>query len=182
MVKDLFIFSSKFFFYFWAYHFQFRLLCTSKGCGRIFPLNFNYQRCQKNSNINIFLDYKFGPIVMTDFFVSFYLPFSLFSFTLNLYHFAPLNGAGQIFSVNFNYQRCLENSNMINFWLTTWVTLWWQIFVVFFSHFLPWTRVCNKQSLINSRPKYYFDNPVSFLETKGKNWLISDPHFVYRNF
>ena len=140
--------------------------------------------------------------------------------TLNLAYFTPLNGAGRIFPVNFNYQRCLENSNMINFWLTSWVPSWGQIFLVFslfhfftrhfefsllctpkwcgsnFSsklqqtdkysnfvvtdkkkipHFLPRTRVCNKQPLINTRQKYYLDNPVIFLKTRGKNWLISAP-------
>ena len=147
-----------------------------------FSTKLQLPKMPKNSNINFFWFTSLVPLGWQIFFVSFSLPISLFSFTLNLSHFAPLNGAGQIFPVNFNYQRCLENFNMINFWLTTWVTLWWQILVVFFSHFLPWTRVCNKQSLINTRPKYYFDNPVSFLETRGKNWLISDPHFVYRNF
>ena len=50
--------------------------------------------------------------------------FTFLPFTLKLAHFAPLNGAGQIFPVNFNYPKFLDNSNMINFWLTSWVPLW----------------------------------------------------------
>ena len=38
--------------------------------------------------------------------------------TLNLAYFAPLNGAGRIFPVSFNYQRCMEISIIIRFWLT----------------------------------------------------------------
>ena len=111
------------FFYFWACHFQFSLLCTSKGCGQIFPLNFNYQRCLKTLTLTVFGLQVWSLCDDRFLLVFFSLPISLFSFTLNLSHFAPLNGAGRIFLVNFNYQRCLENFNMINFWLTTWVTL-----------------------------------------------------------
>ena len=101
--------------------------------------------------------------------------------TLKLAYFTPLNGAGCTFPVNFNYQRCLENSNMINFWLTSWITSWWQIKKKK-KNFLPRTRVCNKEPLIDTTPKYYFDNPVRFLETRGKNWLIYDPCFVCTYF
>ena len=38
--------------------------------------------------------------------------------------------------LNLNYQWYLENSNMIIFWLTSWVPLWWQIFFKLF-HFFP---------------------------------------------
>ena len=75
---------------------------------------------------------KLGPFVGTDFLKVFFF-FTFLPVTLNLAYFALLNGAGQIFPVNFNYQRCLENSNMINFWLTSWVPLWGQIFLVFFT-------------------------------------------------
>ena len=72
-------------------------------------------------------------------FFSFFHFFTFLHVTLKLAYFAPLNGEGQIFPVNFDYPRCLENSNMINFWLTSWVPLWWQIFLVFFFLFLPVT-------------------------------------------
>ena len=48
--------------------------------------------------------------------------FTFLPVTLKLAYFAPLQGVGQSFPVNFNYPRCLENYNMINFWLTSWVT------------------------------------------------------------
>ena len=102
------------------------------GASRSFPLNFNYQRCLENYNMINFWLTSWDPLWWQIF-------FSFFTFlpvTLNLAYFAPLNGAGRIFPVNFNYQRCLKNSNTINFWLTSWVTLWWQIFLVF-SLFAP---------------------------------------------
>ena len=123
---------------------------------------------------------KLGPFVMTDFLKFFtFLPVPL-----NLAYSAPLYGAGRICPENFNYQRCLENSSMMNLWLTSMVFNFvvTDFFSSFFLHFLPWTRVCNKQPLINTRPKYYFDNPFTFLETRGKNGLISDPCFVNRHF
>ena len=133
------------------------------GAGWIFPVNFNYQRCLKSSSmINIWLTSwvsSWGQIFLKVFFHFFtrHFEFSL-----------PLNGADRIFPVNFNYQRCLENSYMICFWLTSWVPSLGQIFFSFF-YFLPRTRVGSKQPLINARPKHYFDNPVTFLETRGKN-------------
>ena len=72
---------------------------------------------------------KLGPFVGTNFLKVFF--FTFLHVTLNLAYFALLNGAGRIFPVNFNYQRCLENSDMINFWLTSWVPLWGQIFFSF---------------------------------------------------
>ena len=115
-----------------------------------------------------------GPIVVTDFLKVFFSHFFIFlPVPLTL---ASLNGAGWIFPVNFNYQRCLENSDMINFWLKSWVILWWLFSYSFLvCHFLPRTRVCNKQLLINTRPKYYYDISVTFLGTRGKNRLTSDP-------
>ena len=126
---------------------------------------------------------KLGPFVGTDFVIFFLLYFFTFlPVTLNLAYFAPLNGAGRIFSVNFNYQRCLKNSKMVNFWLTSWVTLWRQIFKVFFLHFLPRTRVRCKQSLNNARPKYSFYNPATFLETRGKKLIDIWPPFCLKKF
>ena len=60
---------------------------------------------------------KLGPFVGTDFLKVFFS--TCLPIALNLAYFALQNGAGRIFPVNFNYQRCLENSNMINFWLTS---------------------------------------------------------------
>ena len=57
---------------------------------------------------------KLGPFVGTDFLKVFFF-FTFLPVTLNLAYFALLNGAGQIFPVNFKYPRCLENSYMINF-------------------------------------------------------------------
>ena len=95
------------------------------GAGRIFSVNFNYQRCLENSNmINFWLTSwvpSWGPFCFCFFLLHF---FTFLPDPLNLAYFAPLKGAGRIFTVNFNYQRCLTNSNMINFWLTIWVTLW----------------------------------------------------------
>ena len=106
---------------------------------RIFPVNFNYQRCLENSNMIIFWltswVHSWGQI---------FLVFHFFTFlpvTLNLAYFAPLNGAARIFPVNFNYQRCLENSKMIILWLTSWVPLWGQICLVFFLHFFTFLTV-----------------------------------------
>ena len=80
-----------------------------------------------------FLVDKLGPFVGKDFFQFFSSLFHFLHGTLNLAYFAPLNGADRIFPVNFNYQRCLENSNMIRFWLTRWVPSWGQIFLSLFS-------------------------------------------------
>ena len=93
--------------------------------GRIFPVNFNYQRCLKNSNIINFWLTSWVPSWGQIFLVFFSLTFFTFlPVTLNLAYFSPLNGAGWIFPVNFKYQTFIENSNMIIFWLTSWVTLW----------------------------------------------------------
>ena len=64
-----------------------------------------------------------------------------FSFFSSLHYFfachfeVSLNSAGWIFPVNYNYPRCLENSNIMNFWLTSWSPLWWPIVLVFFFLF-----------------------------------------------
>ena len=55
------------------------------------------------------------------------------SLSLKLVYFAAPNWLGQNFSVNFNYQRCLENSQIIRFGLTSWVTSCWQIFINFYG-------------------------------------------------
>ena len=125
---------------------------------------------------------KLGPFVRTDFLKFFS---SLFHFFKRHFEFSLLctpRWCGSDFPVNFNYQRCLENSNMIRFWLTSWGPSWGQICLVFFLHFLPQTRVGSKQPLIYAKPKHYFHNPVTFLGTRGKNLLISGPRFVYRSF
>ena len=64
--------------------------------------------------------------VVTYFFYLFFSRFLNFlPVTLKLSYFALLNDAGRIFpEKNFNYPRCLDNSNMIKFWLTSWV-IWW---------------------------------------------------------
>ena len=56
-------------------------------------------------------------------------------------------------------QRCVKNSNMISFWLTSWVTLWWP--------------------LINTRPKYYLIIQLHFwkLETKT-DWYRTPVLFI----
>ena len=106
------------------------------GVGRIFPVNFNYQRCLENFNmINIWLT-SWVPLWGQIFFQFFHF-FTFLPVTLNLAYFAPLNGASRIFPVNFNYQICLVNSNLIHFWLTSWVPLWGQIFFSFFFIFCP---------------------------------------------
>ena len=91
------------------------------GACLIFPVNFNYPRCLENSNMIIF-GLRWGHIFFS------FLFFTFLPLTLKLAYFAPLNGAGQIFPVNFNCPRCLENSNMISIWLTSWVIWWEQIF------------------------------------------------------
>ena len=105
------------------------------AAGWISPVNFNYQRCLENSNmINVWLT-SWVPL-----WGQIFLVFSLFSLFTHYFEFSLLctrNGANRIFPVNFNYQRCLENSNMVRFWLTSWVPLWGQIFLVFFSLFAP---------------------------------------------
>ena len=86
------------------------------------------------------------------------------------------------FQYNSYYQRCLKT--------LTWSIFGWKIGVFgadmffiqfFFRQFLPRTRVCHKQLLINARPQNCFDNPVTFIETRGKKWFISDSLFVYIN-
>ena len=87
--------------------------------------------------------------------------FTFLPVTFNLAYFAPLNGAGRIFPVNFNYQRCLENYNMINFWLTNWVPSWGQIFLKAFSLFHFFTRHIEFSLLCT--PKWCgSDFPVNF--------------------
>ena len=129
-------------FHFFTRHFEFSLLCTLKWCVSDFLVNFNYQRCPEHSNmINFWLTSwvpSWGHI-----FLVFSLFFTFLPVTLNIAYFAPLNDAGWIFPVNFNYQRCLKNSNMINFWLTSWVTLWGQIFFSFFTFFPGQESVAN---------------------------------------
>ena len=95
------------------------------GLGRIFPVNINYQRCLENFNMINFWFPRWVPSWGQIFFKVFFSRFFTFlPVTLNLACFSPLNSAGRIFPVNFNYQRCLKISNMINFGLTSWVTLW----------------------------------------------------------
>ena len=130
VVTDYFIFSSSslfnffsrhiFFLFshlFFAHHFEFSLLCTLKWCGSDFSSKL---QVPKILGIHFWLTNwvpSWGEICLV--FSLTFLPV-----TLNLAFFAPLNSAGRIVPVNFNYQRCLENSKIINFWLTSWVTLW----------------------------------------------------------
>ena len=58
---------------------------------------------------------KLGLFAGIDFFSFFSSVFHFFTRHFELAYFTPLNCAGQIFPVNFNYQRCLENSNLIKF-------------------------------------------------------------------
>ena len=60
---------------------------------------------------------------VTDFLKFFSHFFTFLPVTFNLAYFAAINCAAQIFPLNFIYQRCLENSKIINFWLTSWVPL-----------------------------------------------------------
>ena len=101
------------------------------GAGWIFAVNFNYQRCLKNSNMFNFWLTSLVPLWGEILFLFFHF-FTSLPVTLNLAYFSPLNDAGRNFPVNFNYQRCLKNSNMINFWLTSWVSLLGQIFFPLF--------------------------------------------------
>ena len=109
-------------------------------------------------------------------FFSFFHFFTFLPVTLNLAYFAPLNGASRIFPVNFNYQRCLENSNMINFWLTSWIPSWGQIFFSlslfhFFNRHFEFSLLCT--------PKWcgsYFSSKLQV--PRGKTWMISGPRFV----
>ena len=76
--------------------------------------------------------------------------FTFLPFTLKLAYFAPLNGEGQIFPVN--YPKFLDNSNMINCWLTSWVPLWWLIknkkmyitFSLFFARHFEFSLLCTR--------------------------------------
>ena len=116
------------------------------GC-QIFPVNFNYQRWMENTDMINFWLTSCVPWGWQIFFSLFFLHFfTFFPITLNLAYFASLNSAGWIFPVNFNYQRCLKNSNIINLWLTSWVPSWLQICFSFFSHFFAhhfeYSRLC----------------------------------------
>ena len=126
-----------------------------------------------------FLVDKLGPFVGTDFLVFHF--FTFLPLTLNLAYLAPLNGAGRIFPVNFNNQRCLENSNMINFWLTSWVPLWGPIFLKsyffllslfhFFTRHFEFSLVCT--------PKWCRSDFSSKLQlTKRSEKLLHDPFLV----
>ena len=110
--KNIFLFTSLFF----ACHFEYSLLCTLNGQFRIFTVNFNYLRYLEISNMINFWLTSWVPLWWQIFFSFFFsLLFSLFNSVLNLAYFAPLNGAGRIFSGNLNYPRCLGNFNMIYF-------------------------------------------------------------------
>ena len=127
------IFFILFFFTFLPVTLNLAYFAPLNGAGQNFPVNFNYQRCLENSNMVNFWLKSWVPSWGQIFSVISWV-FHFLSVTFNLAYFAPLNGAGLIFPVNFNYQRCLENSNMIKFWLTSWVPLWGQI--LFFFTFL----------------------------------------------
>ena len=108
-------------------------LAPLNGAGRIFPVNFNYPRCLENSKMINFWLTSWVSLWWQIFLKLFF--FTFLPITWNLVYFAPLNGGGWIFPVNFNYQRCLENSNMINLLLTSWVPSWWHICLNFFFFF-----------------------------------------------
>ena len=141
------------------------------GACRIFPVNFNYPRCLENSNMTNFWLICWVIWWGQIFFGSFLLHiFHFFACHFEVSYFAPLNGAGQIFPENFNYPRCLENSNMINVWLTSWV-IWWRL--VFFLLFFFFT-FCPRQKSVTNNPlsmleqNIFFDNLVTISKTRGK--------------
>ena len=110
--------------------------------------------------------------------------FTCLPVSLKLAYFAPLNGAGRFFPVNFNYPRCLENSNMIMFWLISWVIWWWH-FIIFSSSsslIFALDKGLSQQPLTNTRHKYFFDSPVTFFKTKCKILYIFWPHFCLYKF
>ena len=88
----------------------------SKLCGSDFPVNFNYQWCLENFNMINFWLTKWVPLWGQIFFVVFFLHFFTRHFEFSLLCTPKWCESG--FPVNFNYQRFLENSNIINFWLT----------------------------------------------------------------
>ena len=66
-----------------------------------------------------------------------YIKFYFFrSFSLKLAYFAAPNWFGFNFPIIFNNQRCLENSNMISFWLTSLVTSCSHVLYFLFSSLL----------------------------------------------
>ena len=93
------------------------------------------------------------------------------SFSLKLAYFAAPNWFGGNFQINFNYQRCLENSNMISFGLTSLVTscqhilyflfffifakalyhVWWKLSLFLIYHWS--SRVCFLVYSINTKKK-----------------------------
>ena len=74
-----------------------------------------------------------------------------------------------------------SHATMIKFLLNSWVIWWWHLKKSIFSLFTP-NKSPSLQPLTNTRPKYCFDNPVTFSETRGKKWCISDPFFIYTKF
>ena len=158
-------------FLFFTRHFEFSLLCTPKWCGSDFSSKLQLTKMPGKLVQDQYLVDKLGPFLGTDLFSFFLLHFFTYlPVTLNIAYFAPLNGAGQIFPITFNY----------HFWLTSWVFSWNRFFLVF-SLFAP-DKSVQQTTPKNARPKYCFDNPVTFSETRGKKWLISGPRFVYRSF
>ena len=113
----------------------------------------------------------------TNFFLLFFHFFTFLPVTLKLAYFAPLNGAGRFLPVNFNYPRCLENSNLINFWWTSWVPLWWDFFLVFFSlTFFPVTWNSANFAPLNSAGRIFSKRQQQkFLENSNiiNFWLTS---------
>ena len=76
-----------------------------------------FQRFLENSNI-----INFGLTNWVPLWGQIFLLFHFFAGHFELSLLCTLKWCVPDFSVNFNYQRCPENSNMINFWLTSWVT------------------------------------------------------------
>ena len=73
------------------------------------------------------------------------------SLSLKLAYFAAQNWLGWNFSVNFHYQRCQENSNLISFGFTSSVTLCSHILYYLFSSLLlldfPWYTYHHSQTV-----------------------------------
>ena len=110
-----------FFLLFLPVTFKLAYFALLNGAGGIFPVNFNYQRCLENSTMIIFW-LTCWSLCGDRFFLVFFSHFFAHNFEFSL--LCTTKWCGSNFPVTFNYQSSLENSNMINFWLTSWVTLW----------------------------------------------------------
>ena len=90
-------------------------------------------------------------------------------------------GLGWSFPVNFNYPKCLENSNMISFVLTNWVTSKWQILLFFcfvlFHKIVSTFLNCQLEVSLLSTPKGSESEFSGKLQLPKMSWKFKHDQF-----